>query len=206
MIIHDCEQQSPEWWEARRGIPTASEFHTVLASGKGGGESKTRKTYMLKLAGEIVTGLPSESYSNGHMERGKDMEAEARDTYAFINGCEPQRVGFITDDKRTRGASPDSLIGNDGVLEIKTKLPHLLIDEMLRDRPPPEHVAQCQGQIWVAEREWCDLILYWPGFKPVPHRVYRDEKYIAKLADEVARFNDELAAIVERVRSYGVAA
>ena len=78
-----------EWFECRRGIPTASEFDTVQATGRGGGESKTRRTYLYKLAGEILTGEQMYSYSNDHMERGKEMEAEARDMYIFLSDLEP---------------------------------------------------------------------------------------------------------------------
>jgi hypothetical protein len=75
-----------EWFAARAGIPTASEFHTVLAVGKQGGKSVTRVAYLNKLAGEILTGEPMPSYSNADMERGKIMEDEARDLYAFMHG------------------------------------------------------------------------------------------------------------------------
>lgn len=201
--IIDCPQNTPEWLEARRGLPTASNFATVLASGKGGGESLTRKKYMRELAGEIITGAVAESYSNGHMERGHVMEAEAREMYAFAHDAEIQLVGFIKNGRK--GCSPDSLVGADGMAEIKSKLPHLLIDVLERDRLPPEHVAQCQGGLWVAEREWIDFIAYWPKLPLFVKRVYRDEDYIAKLAEEVDRFNAELDALVEKVRGYGVA-
>ena len=79
--IVDVEQQTVEWFHARMGLPTASEFATVMATGKGGSGSKTRTTYLRKLAGEIITGQPVEQYTNVHLERGKEMEAEARDWY-----------------------------------------------------------------------------------------------------------------------------
>ena len=200
MEIHEVEQGSPDWFALRLGIPTASEFSTVLAKGKGGGESKTRRTYLLKLAGERLTGEPMDSYSNGHMERGKVMESEARAAYAFMRDADPELVGFIRNGDV--GASPDSLVG-DGMLEIKTALPHILIDKLLRDEFPPEHKAQCQGQLWVAEREWVDLAIYWPGLPLFVKRAHRDEKYIKELSEAVARFNAELAAMVEKVRGYG---
>jgi hypothetical protein len=199
--IFDCAQGSEEWFRARAGIPTASEFATIMASGRGGGESKTRRTYMLKLAGEILTGEPMESYTNEHMERGKQMEAEARDFYAFMHDADLTSVGFIKNGPK--GCSPDSLIGSDGMLEIKTKLPHLLIDVLLKDEFPAEHKAQCQGALWVAEREWIDIAVYWPKLPLFVRRAYRDEGYIANLAGAVNAFNAELLAVVERVRRYG---
>lgn len=204
MVIHTCEQGSPEWFKARLGIPTASMFATVMAAGTGGGESKTRRTYMLKLAGEIITGEVADSYSNADMERGKAMEEEARQAYAFETDTDPQQVGFITNG--AKGCSPDSLVGESGLVEIKTKLPHLLIDALLRDRAPPEHKAQCQGQVWVAEREWIDLAVFWPRLPLVRFRAYRDEPYIKAMSLAVDQFNDELAEVVERVRRYGVPA
>jgi hypothetical protein len=201
MLIIECDQGSDEWLRARMGIPTASEFATVMASGHGGGESKTRKTYMLKLAGEVLTGEPMDCHSNAHMERGKAMEPEARDLYAFMKDVEPQLVGFIRNGPK--GCSPDSLIGNDGATEIKTKLAHLQIDCLLSGGLPPEHKAQCQGVLWVAEREWIDFVSYWPGLPMFIVREHRDEEYIAKLSDAVDQFNDELARMVDRIRALG---
>ena len=195
------EANLPEWLAARAGIPTAAEFSCVMASGRGGSESKTRRTYLYKLAGEIITGEPMQSFSNGHTERGHEMEAVARDAYAFMRDAEPQPVGFIRNGRA--GASPDSLLGNDGLLEIKSKLPHLLVETILRDDMPPEHRAQCQGQLWIAEREWVDIAVYWPGMPLFIHRSYRDEEFIKALAAAVDQFNAELDEIVAKVRKYG---
>lgn len=203
MQIINCEQGSEEWFRARAGMPTASEFSTVMASGRGGGDSKTRRTYMLKLAGEILTGEPSESYTNAHMERGKVMEDEARRWYAFSRDVEPERVGFIVNGPK--GCSPDSLLGADGMVEIKTALPHILIEKLLKGEFSPEHKAQCQGALWVAEREWIDLVTYWPRLPPLVVRAQRDEVYIAGLSRAVDQFNEELAEMVEQVRRIGAA-
>lgn len=200
MIIHTCEQGTPEWFAVRAGMPTASEFSTVMAKGKGGEDSKTRRTYMLKLAGELLTGEPMESFSNVHMERGKVMEAEARDLYAFMKDVDPEQVGFIVNG--AKGCSPDSLVGVNGMAEIKTKLPHLQLDVLLKGELPPEHRAQCMGALWVAEREWIDFVSYWPRLPLFVTRAYRDEAYIAALSDAVDKFNDELAALVETIRNY----
>ena len=196
-VFNDIEQGSAEWFAARAGIPTASRFATVMAKGEG----KTRAEYMRKLAGEIITGELAEGFTTPHMERGKMMEDEARETYAFINSVEPYQVGFIR--SGDKGASPDSLIGTDGGLEIKTALPHIQIDRLERDRLPPEHKAQVQGNLWISEREWWDFVSYWPRLPMLITRVYRDEPYIKTMSDEIDRFNDEKAALVERIRAYG---
>lgn len=198
MEVFEMEQGDDDWFQARLGIPTASKFATVMAKGEG----KTRSEYMRTLAGEILTGEPAESFSNGHMERGKAMEDEARETYAFVESAEIKRVGFIRNGKK--GASPDSLVGTAGGLEIKTALPKIQIDRLERNRLPPEHVAQVQGNLWLSEREWWDFCSYWPRLPMLNVRVYRDETYIKTMADEIDRFNDELAAMVERIRCYGI--
>lgn len=195
--IFDCAQGTPEWHECRRGIPTASMFATVMAKGEG----KTRGAYLRRLAGEIITGRCADSYSNHHMERGKEEEPIARDIYAMEREADPQLVGFVRNGPK--GCSPDSLIGTDGMLEIKSAEAHILIEKLLRTDAPPEHKAQCQGALWVAERAWIDLAIYSPGLPLVVHRLARDEEYIRNLAAEVDRFNDELAEIVEKVRRYG---
>lgn len=200
MQIFDCAQGSAEWFACRAGIPTASMFATVMAKGEG----KVRGKYMRELAGEIITGESAESFTNAHMERGKAMEDEARSTYAFINDIDPVRVGFIRNG--SKGASPDSLIGDNGGLEIKTALPHIQIERLERDRLPPEHAAQVQGNIWIAEREWWDFVSYWPKLPMLKVRVFRDDIYIKQMSGEIDRFNDELAAMVERLRFYGQSA
>jgi hypothetical protein len=200
--ILTCEQGSPEWFAARAGIPTASEFGTVMRTkGKGDdGTSVTRRKYMLRLAGERITGSSEDTYTNTHMERGKEMEAEARSCYTFMRDAEPELVGFIRNGDA--GCSPDSLIGVDGGLEIKTALPHILIDKILRGDFPPEHKAQTQGFLWIAEREWVDIAIYWPKLPLFVKRAHRDAAYIANLARAIAAFNEELAAVVETVGRY----
>jgi hypothetical protein len=194
--VHNMDQGSPEWFAVRRGLPTASNFATIMAKGRSGGESKTRQTYLYKLAGERITGDPMDNFSNHHMERGHEMEPEARQLYAFLNDAELKQVGFVTNGPK--GCSPDSLIGDNGMLEIKTKLPHLMIAALEADEFPSDHRAQCQGQLWVAEREWVDLVCYWPKMPPLIKRAYRDEEYIKSMSDAVDQFNDELEALVAK--------
>lgn len=204
MQVLQCDQGSEEWIRARMGLPTSSEFASILTKGRGGAESKVRRSYMLQLAGEILTDQPCENFWSPHTQRGKDLEPEARDLYAFVTGAEPQTVGFIVNNGA--GCSPDSLVGDAGMLEIKTKKPDLLVDIIDKGEFPPEHKAQCQGALWVAEREWIDIAVYWPGLPLFRQRAARDEEFIDNLADEVARFNDDLQKMVERVRAYGAPA
>lgn len=197
--IFDCEQGGETWYRLRAGIPTASEFATVLAKGKDGGASVTRRKYLYRLAGEIITSEPEATYTNADMERGHIMEEEARSMYSFLRDVTPQRVGFVK--RGNYGCSPDSFIGEDGILEIKTAKPSVLIEYALSERFPAEHVAQCQGNLLVTGRQWIDLCIYWPRMEPVIRRAYRDEDYLARLRLALDDFNNELVVIVARLRS-----
>ena len=168
-VYDTIEQGTPEWFAARAGIPTASEFGAVISKGRGAEPSKTRRTYMLKLAGERITGEVVEGYSNAHMERGKVMEDEARDLYVFMRDIQVQRVGFIRQ------------------LEV-------LLDGTL----PAEHKAQVQGAMLVSGRAWCDFVSYWPKLPPLIVRVERDETYIDTLRTAIQQFNLELDELVAR--------
>jgi hypothetical protein len=198
--VFDCQQHSLDWFRARAGIPTASEFQTLLAVGKGGGESKERRTYMYKLAGERLTGEPMHNFSSEHMDRGRDMEDEARKAYSLAADLEPEQIGFLR--RGDAGASPDSLIGETGLLEIKTRSPHLQIETLLADVIPKQNLAQAQGQLWIADREWVDVVSYWPGLPLFCKRAYRDEAMIARLKVEVDDFNAQLVEVIERVKNY----
>lgn len=199
--IIDVEQNSDAWHEARRGIPTASEFSTLLMQGRGGASSKTRRTYMLKLIGERLTGESADTVQTQAMQRGHEMEPEAADLYAMMYEAPVESVGFIRNHHYDCGASPDRLVGEDGLLEIKTKVPHLQLDLLLAHEVPDEHADQIQGQIWLAEREWCDFVSYWPGLPLFVKRVYRDEEHIQRLRQAVEQFFDELLSLESRIRS-----
>ncbi len=213
-VFQDIEQGTPEWLELRRGCCTASNFATIIASGKDGGESVTRRKLLHTMAGEILTGEVAETYRNAAMDRGNLMEDEAREWYGRTRFADVARVGFI---KRTihnplgssfaAGCSPDCLVGSDGILEVKTMRPDLMIDLHLRGAGGlPEHKAQCQGALWVSGRAWCDLVIYYRNMpiRPV-FRIERDEQYIAMLAQQVEIFDYELQGLVARIRNMGSA-
>lgn len=200
MIIIECEQGTPEWHEARRGIPTSSEFQTLLMKGRDGkSPSLTRAKYVRQLAGEILTGEVCEDFTNKHMERGKVMEQEARDWYEFHTDNVVERIGFAYSQEHNAGFSSDGLVcGRRGGLEIKTKLPHLHL-ELLEDGVlPTEHKAQCQGAIWLGGLEFMDFVSYWPKLPPFLIRVEPDPPYIEALSAAVASFNAELKTYVNR--------
>jgi len=198
--VFNCEQGTPEWRACRMGIPTASEFHSVLSGGGG----KVRKTYMMKLLGERLTGEPMEAFANAHTQRGQTLEDEPRKLYVRDRWIDMRvhKVGFVRRDIAgvgRVGCSPDALVDDDGMIEIKTKLPHLQLETILANRCPPEHLAQCQGALWITGRQWLDFISYWPGLPLFVTRVLPDPEYFAKLCDGVGSFIIELEKLQESV-------
>jgi hypothetical protein len=205
--IIDVEQGTPDWWAAKLGIPSASNFSAVLA----GGDGKTRSLYMRKLAGEIVWGHQREDYRNADMDRGNAMEPHLRATYALMKNAEPKMVGFVKRTLKTgfAGYSPDAFVGDDGLLEVKSAAPHVLIEIMRANRVPPEHLPQAHGGMLVTGRAWCDVIIGfeaapgYPGAEPPVFRVRRDTGYIARLELALETFNADLIQMVEWVRRWG---
>ena len=188
--VLDFEQGSAEWHQARCGLVTASRFKDVLAEGDG----KMRSKYLRELASETLRGWVEDGYSNAHMERGHEQEDDARRAFAFEHAVTPVRVGFIRNGRV--GCSPDSLLGDDGGLEIKTALGHIQIERLQRNALPSEHRAQVQGSLWVTGRKWWSFVSYSPDLPLMHVRVERDEAYIAKLEAAVTAFLSELDTTV----------
>lgn len=199
-VIKDMEQGSPEWFAVRLGVITASNFKLVMAGGKGA----TRKNYMLKLASEIITGLPAETFTNEYMEWGTKTEPQARAMYEFETGSQVDQVAFIKHDTMAAGCSPDGLVNGSGLLEIKCPKTTTHIETVLSDKMPSHHMPQVQGQMWISGREWCDFVSFDPringrsGF--FRKRILRDQKYIDDLAYKVKLFEKELLTIVEELQ------
>lgn len=200
--IFDMPQGSEEWFAARCGIPTASRFHHIMADSE---DRKMRTRYLYDLAGEQITGEPAKAHVTEAMERGKEMEPEALAYYTRTTFAEMTPVGFGKNSGLSEyavvGASPDQLIDKDGGLEIKTKEPALLIEQIKRGATISlQFKTQCQGNIWVFEREWWDLMFFYRKMPPFQVRLYRDDKFIEKMKDEIERFDYELKKLVEDLR------
>ena len=193
----DLAQRSLEWFKARCGIPTASAFDKIVTSD--GKPSKQRTKYMYQLAGERLGGIPEETYQSFAMIRGTELEAEARSLYEIING-EVQEAKFYVNDENTFGASPDGLVGENGLLEIKCPLITTHIEYLIENKLPTEYVQQVQGQMLVTGRDWVDFMSYYPGLKPLLIRVERNDVFIISLRNELKKFCQELNELVEKLR------
>jgi hypothetical protein len=189
MRIIDCKQGSPEWQDARLGLPTASGFDRIITPS--GNPSKGATKYLAQCFAEWYLGVPLDDFQSAFMERGTEMEPEARRWYEFAHDAEALPVGFcLTDDGRA-GASPDSLIGEDGLLEIKcpAAVTHAVY---LLGGLTDEYKIQVQGQLWVTGRAWCDLLCYHPTMPRVVTRIERDEPFIEAMGKYLTAFCDRL--------------
>ena len=196
MKIIDCVQGSPEWFAARCGVPTASNFDKLVCLD--GKQSKQRTKYMYQLAGETITGIQEEGYQNANMLRGKEMEAEARQLYQLISGLEVQEVGFCL--AEGYGASPDGIVAEKGLLELKCPILATHVGYLLSNSLPSEYFHQVQGQLLVTGREWVDFMSYYPGIKPMITRVVRDEKFLEILKKELKEFCKELKEVIKKIK------
>jgi len=174
MIIAEHAQNSPEWFQARLGMPTASNFSSLITSD--GTPSKSAQGYAETLAGELYAGQRLDSWQgNDYTQFGHDTEEEAALSYALQHDAELQPIGFCESDDRRYGCSPDRLVGDDGVVELKC-FPKRHISMLLywhkHKRTPPEFIAQTQGELLVTGRAYCDLFFYSPV---LPTLVIRQE-------------------------------
>jgi|GEM_PF-826313 len=204
----DCEQRSDRWYALRLGLMTASNFGKIMADSE---EQKGRTKLLYQLAGELFSGQPADTYSNAAMERGREMEAAALEHFEFMNQVEVQRVGFV---KRTIlnplgedlvvGCSPDGLVGDDALVQVKTMQPDLLAQLVDSGRFPSEHRAQCQCELWVTGRSVCHLKVFYKGMSLSPiYKIQRDEAYIARMKDAAEKFAFDLRNLVKRLEAKG---
>ena len=198
MKVITCEQRSPGWYSARLGVPTASTFSNIIDSK--GNTSKSQTKLLHKLAGEKVSGVVEEGYKNKHMERGIELEAEAKSMYSLITGNEIEEVGFCLDDSDLFGCSPDGFINADGLIEIKCPCLTTHVEYLIKNRLPVEYVQQVQGQMLITGRLWCDCMSYYPSMKPLIVRVERDEEYLNCLRSALQTFCEELEEIINKIK------
>jgi len=196
-------QGEDSWFQARVGYISASRISEMLAGGKG----VTREKYLVQLAIERLTGIPSANgYKSSAMFRGNEIEPEARDSYNFINDVDAIEVGFIKHPVIDNfGASPDGCIGSDGLIEIKCPDSHVHIGYMLNQKIPTPYVLQMQTQLACTGRKWVDFCSYNKDMPPRLRlfimRVNRDEEKIRMIEKAVVEFDNEISILVEKLRA-----
>jgi putative phage-type endonuclease len=205
--MSEIMQGSPEWYAARVGHVTASRVSDVIAKTKSGW-SASRQNYMAELVAERLTGAPAERYQNAIMQRGTELEPDARIAYEFRTDAEVAEVGFVPHPTiAMTGASPDGLVGADGLIEIKCPLTATHIDSLLRGYIDEKYITQMTWQMACTGRAWCDFVSFDPRL-PESTRLYvlrieRDDQMVAYLEKEVRSFLAEIdAKVAELNRLY----
>jgi hypothetical protein len=196
MKVHDCIQGSAEWLSLRAGIPTASQFDLIVTPK--GQPSKSAERYLYTLLAERLMGRPITEHVSFWMQRGSQMEAEAIAFYEFQRDVKTVPVGLLTNDDETAGASPDRLVDEEGLLEIKVPKEYIHMGYLLESGSHYEaYKVQCQGQLWISGRKWTDVLSYHPELPPALVRIERDEKFIQILSNAVETFSLELERMHE---------
>lgn len=189
MQIINCEQGSEKWLQLRRGVATASNFSKIVTSK--GEISKQLRDYAFQLASETITNLQDESFKSADMQRGNDLEPDARNYYQQHTLSLVKEVGFMRDD--FYGYSPDGLIGEDGLVEFKCPNQKTHTKYLFNKKLPTEYKAQVQGGLYVSRRKWCDFMSFHPDFiedkKLFLIRVFRDEEFIKRLSEGLTKLN-----------------
>ena len=202
-IIETCEQGSEAWLLMRLGKVTASRVKDVLTKGRGTAPSKTAETYMVELIAEVLTGQSKPFFENDAMRWGTETEPQARSMYEVNNGfVTVKEVAFVEFSDQV-GISPDGLVGDKGLLEIKCPTTTTQIKRALSDDYSADYKAQIQMQLWVTQREWCDFVSFDPrldcGASYLQQRVMRDEKYIEEMAKKVELFLTEMNTKIKKL-------
>jgi putative phage-type endonuclease len=195
------EQRTEEWFQARLGKVTASRVADVLSKIKSG-ESASRRNYKIQLVSERLTGEKQESYINQAMQDGIDREVFARDRYVQEHG-EVEEVGFMQHPTLEAGASPDGLVGEDGIIEIKCPMGGTHTESLMSQDVPSKYIPQIQFQLRCSGRKWCDFVSYHPMFPKhlqlFVKRVEADEVYQAELDKEIELFLVEVQTIIDKL-------
>lgn len=200
MRVINCEQRSPEWFAARCGLITASRFKDARARLKGGGPAQAALDYMAELAMERITGSLVERFVTPAMQRGSELEAAARAAYEADTGEIVSELGLCLHDKHGFGYSPDGLVGDDGLIEIKAPANAYKLTQALLSRDVSEYMDQVQGGLWITGRKWCDVLVYHPAIPLRPIRVSRDEDYIGTMEMDLLAFSVEVNAYTDKLR------
>jgi putative phage-type endonuclease len=199
MNPQQLEQGSKEWKKFRMGFVGSSRVATVLSKKDGA----TRKKLLMDVVTERVTGKAIESFTSMAMQWGIDTEPKARDEYAQRNFLKVEKTGFVLHPYiEYAGASPDGLVGNDGLLEIKCPNTSTHIETLIDQKAPTKYIPQMQFQMACTGRQWCDFVSFDPRIEQsfFQIRVERDNEYIEKMEKEVSEFLEEVDRLVNQIQ------
>ena len=183
-IIKNIEQGTDEWLKLRLGVATASNFDKIITTA--GKESESLKKYALQLATELMLEIPEPTFKNDIMARGNELEALAKEAYQEETFNVVEQITMFKSDCGNFGYSPDGLVGNDGLVEIKCPLATTHFKYLIDNKMPSEYWQQVQGGLWVSQRKWIDFVSFNSYFKDKKLfiiRVERNEEFIAKLSE-----------------------
>lgn len=192
MRIIDCEQGSSEWFAARSGIPTGTDFADMITSVKGD-LSKSSEKLIAELIDQIARpGMQEQSFTgNKHTERGKELEPQAGAWFTFMTGLKIQQVGLCVRDDGKVGCSPDYLVGAEGGLEIKCPDGKTHVAYLLANKLPDEYKQQVHGSMVVTGRRWWYFLSFCHGYKPLLIKVHWND-YTDKVSYAISEFLDRL--------------
>ena len=198
MKIYNFEQRTDEWYNIRKGKMTASNAETIIANGKG------LETYIYNLMAEYYSSAEKENYINADMQRGIDLEPEAKIEFQFYTGLDIKEVGCVELNEYIL-ASPDGLIGDDGLIEIKCPNDSIYFKLLLSNNIKPEYIAQMQMQMYVTDRQYCYFVSYNPNFEKSLYikKINRDEEMIDKLKKGLERGTELIKEIKKNFRKVG---
>lgn len=197
------DQRSPEWFAARLGRVTASRVADVMATTKSG-PAASRANYLAELVLERMTGQPAERFQNAAMQWGTETEPQARAAYEFLTDAAVEEVGFVVHPNIPMfGASPDGLVGGDGLIEIKSPNTPTHLATLLGSPIDRKYVLQMQTQMLCTGRAWCDFVSYDPrlpaAMRTFVQRVPRDDKLAEEIETAVGAFIAEVGATVMKL-------
>lgn len=195
MQIIDVQQGSPEWFEIKKLKMSASHAQAIGGNGKG------LETYIYQLCADYLSSAEPEQFSNGDMERGIELEAQARFVYEMETGNEVKQVGFCQLDEYV-GCSPDGFIGEDGLVEIKCPNDRLYLRRIVTGKIDPAYYWQMQMQLYVTDRKWCDYVVYNPHFEKrmLIERIEPDLEKIEKIKAGLEKGKQMIQEILDKYK------
>jgi len=195
MKIYNIIQGSPEWFNMRVGKVTASHAQAIGNNGKG------LDTYLLEVVSEMFSSAQKDQYSNEHTERGNELEPLARSMYELQENVEVEEIGFAEYNDFV-GCSPDGLVGDDGMIEIKCPDDKTYFNLLMNENIDSSYIWQCQMNLLILEKKWCDLIFYNPNFEK-SMKIFRlkpDKEMFSRLKEGFAKAEKEIIRMISKYK------